>query len=108
MQGRLMHLGVCAGVFAFPSIHNVTRGTHERAIRKHEVTALTKQQFFGLELLGPVVEVMRKKVRQRDQHGEQSAHLLAGVGRAATNTRSQILVRPSTRAKTQDGLQCLA
>jgi hypothetical protein len=73
------------------------------------VTALTKPQFFGLVLLSPVVEVMRKKVRQRDQHGEQSAHLLAGVGaRAGTNTRSLILVRPSTRAKTQDGLQCLA
>jgi hypothetical protein len=45
-------------------------------------------------LLGPAVKVMRKKVRQRDQHGKQSAHLLAGVGRAGTNTRSQILVRP--------------
>ena len=76
MQGRLMHLGVCAGVFAFPSIHNVTRGTHERAIRKHEVTALTKPQFFGLVLLGPVVEVMRKKVRQRDQHASTASRAL--------------------------------
>jgi hypothetical protein len=73
------------------------------------VAVFTKQQFFGLVLLGPAVDVMRKKVRQRDQHGEQRVHLLADDVRAGANTRSQFLVRPITRAKTQaDGLQCLA